>query len=385
MSLNSNHAMATDRNQASTSPHTSNPTMDRPRSSRYDNPITLNVFVMFLFYILGISLCLSSVSTCICVIFNPVGFFRTIANYILCALGICIFLTFLFVGRLGLYFDDLTSRESTKTLNVVDEKVPASQEAVDTAPVQEKHHEMSEPQEIFDVIPIQEEQRESSAPQEFVQTTLMPSPPTPLYTVIETPSTPAASDDCLPKLPTETANTNDGSPHFGEENLASPEDVSHVAEQTENTPKTNATDHAETAGQSKATANVITARKSKKIEKWIDQTDLANTQTAKAFHGMQNGDHTNHQDLDGETAATTVERRSNDKALSETQSVGQDSDFQKALRGYMTKGRKCGKRQKGSIVSMRSDGLSEESEFQGVFRKMFMLEKVEKKRKALSV
>ena len=340
---------------------------------------------MSLFYILGISLCLSSVSTCICVLFNPVGFFRTIANYILCALGICIFLTFLFVGRLGLYFDDLTSRESTETLNVVDGKAPASQGAVDTAPVQEKHHEISEPQEIFDVIPIQEEQREGSAPQEFVQPTLMPSPPTPLYTVIETPSTPAPSDDRLPKLPTETANTNDRTPHFGEENLASPEDVSHVAEQMENTPKTNATDHAETAGQSKATANVISARKSKKIETWIDQTDLANTHAAKAFQGMQNGDHTNHQDLDGETAETTVERRSNDKALSETQSVGQDSDFQKALRGYMTKGRKCGKRQKGSIVSMRSDGLSEESEFQGVFRKMFMLERVEGKGKALSV
>ena len=319
-------------------------------------------------------------------IFNPVGFFRTIANYILCALGICIFLTFLFVGRLGLYFDDLTSRESTKTLNVVDEKVPASQEAVDTAPVQEKYHEIPEPQEIFDVIPIQEEQCESSAPQEFVQTTLMPSLPTPLHTVIETPpSTPAASDNTLSKLPTGTANTTDGTPHFGEKNLGSPKDVSDVAEQMENTPKTNATDHAETAGQSKATANVITARKSKKIEKWIDQTDLANTHAAKAFHGMQNGDHTNHQDLDGEPAETTVERRSNDKALSETQSVGQDSDFQKALRGYMTKGRKCGKRQKGSTVSMRSDGLSEESEFQGVFRKMFMLEKVEGKGKALSV
>ena len=341
---------------------------------------------MFLFYILSVSLCLSSVSTCICVIFNPVGFIRTIANYILYALGLSIFLTFLFVGRLGLYFDDLTSRESTDTLSVVEEKAPASQEAVDTAPVQEKYHEMSEPQEIFDLMPIQEEQREDSAPQEFVQTTLMPSPPTPLHTAIEAPSsTPAASDNSLPKLPIETANTTDGTPHFGEEDFASPEDVSHVAEQKEKTPKTHATDHAETAGQSKATANVITARESKKIEKWIDQTDLANTHAAKAFHGTQKGDDTNHQDRNGETAEITMRRRSNDKPLSEAQSVGQDSDFQKALRGFMTKGRKCGMRQKGSTVSMPSDDLSEESEFQGVFRKMFMLEKVERKGKALSV
>ena len=351
--------------------------MDRPRSSKYDNPITLNVVIMFLFYILSISLCLSSVSTCICVIFNPLGFFRTIANYILCMLGLSIFLTFLFVGRLGLYFDDLTSRESTspestETLNVVDEKVPISQEAVDAAPVQEKHHEMSEAQEIFDIIPIHGEQREGSAPQEVVQTTRMPSPPTPLQTVIETPpSTPAASDNSPLKLPAETANTTNETAQFGEDNFTSPEDASHI--------------DAEPAGQSKATVNAITARESRKIENWIDQTDLANTHAAKAFHGMQNGEDVNHQDLNEDTSAITVERRSNYRPLSETQSVGEDSDFQKALRGFMTKGRKRGMRQKGSTVSMRSDGLSEESEFQGGIRKMFMLEKVERKRKALSV
>ena len=351
--------------------------MDRPKSSRYDNPITLNVAIMFLFYILSVSLCLSSVSTCICVIFNPVGTFRTIANYILYALVLSIFLTFLFVGRLGLHFDDLTSRESTsprstETLNVVDEKVPASQEAVDNAPVQKMHHEMLEPQETFDVIPIHEEQREGSVPQEVVQPTLMPAPPTPLHTAIETPSsTTAVSDDSLPKLPTGTANTINETPHFGEENIASPEDPSHV--------------DAETTGQSEATANVITTRESRKIEKWIDQTDMANNHAGKAFHGMQNGDDTNHQDFNGEAAEITVKRRNNDRPLSETQSVDQDSDFQKALLGFMTKGQKRGMQQKGSTVSIPSDGLSEESEFQGVVRKMFMLEKVERKGKALSV
>ena len=348
--------------------------MDRPRSSKYDNPITLNVAVMFLFYILSVTLCLSSVSTCICVIFNPVGTFRTIANYILCALVLSIFLTFLFVGRLGLHFDDLTSRESTsprstETLNVVDEKVPASQEAVDNAPIQEMHHEMLETQKTFDVIPIHEEQREGSAPQEVVQPALIPAPPTPM---IETPSsTTAVGDDSLPKLPAGTASTINEIPYLGEENIASPEGPSHV--------------DAEPTSQPKATANDITARESRKIERWIDQTDLANTHAAKAIHGMQNGDDTNHQDLNGEAAEFTVKRRSNDRPLSETQSVGQDSDFQKDLRGFMTKGRKRGMQQKGSTVSMPSDGLSEESEFQGVVRKMFMLEKVEKKGKALSV
>lgn len=332
---------------------------------------------MFLFYILSISLCLSSISTCICVIFNPVGFFRTIANYILYALCLSIFLTFLFVGRLGFHFDDLTSRESislesTETLNVVDKKIPASQEAADVTPGQGKYHEMSELQEIFDVIPIHGEQREDSAPQEVVETTRKPSPPTLLRTVIETPpSTPAASDNSLPKLPTETAKTTNETHHLGEENIASPEDASHV--------------DAEPAGPSKTTANVITARESKKIEKWIDQTDIANTHAAKAFRGLQNGDEINHQDLDEDTSEITMKRRSNYRPLSETQSVAQDSDFQKALRGFMTEGRKRGMRQEGSTVPMSSEGSSGESEFQGVFRKMFMLEKGERKRKALSV
>ena len=353
MNLNSHHAMATDRNQALVNSHNFIPIMDRPRSSKYDNPITLKVAVMFLFYILSISLCLSSVSTCICVIFNPVGFFRTIANYILHALGLSIFLTFLFVGRLGYDFDDLTSRESTSSesteiLNVVDEKGLASQEAVDTAPIQEKHHEKL----------------------------------TPSHTMIETPpSTPAASDNSLPRLRIETANTTDGNPHFREESFASPEDASYVAEQMENLPKT----HAETVGQQSATANVITARKSKKIEKWIDQTDMANNHVAKAFHGMHNRDDTNHQDLNADTSEITVKRPSNDRPLSETQSVGQDSDFQKALRGFMTKGQKRSIRQEGSTVSIPSVGLSGESEFQGVVRKMFMLEKGKRKGKALSV
>ncbi|KAM0793923.1 hypothetical protein BDR22DRAFT_895654 [Usnea florida] len=361
--------------------------MDRPRSSKYDNPITLNVAVMFLFYILSISLCLSSISTCICVIFNPVGFFRTIANYILYALGLSIFLTFLFVGRLGYDFDDLTSHESTSSesteiLNVIEDKGSASQEAVDTAPIQERHHEMLGPQEMSDVLPIHEEQREGSAPQEVVQRTRVPSPPTPSHTVIKTPlSTPGASNNSLPKLPTETANTTDGNPHFREESFASPEDASYVAEQMENLPKT----HAETIGQQNATANVITARESKKIEKWIDQTDVANNHAAKALHGMQNGDDTNHQDLNEDTSEITVKRRSNNTPLSEPQSVGQDSDFQKALRGFMTKGQKRNIRQEGSTVSMPSVGLSRESEFQGVVRRMFMLEKGERKGKALSV
>ena len=306
-------------------------------------------------------------------IFNPVGFFRTIANYILYALGLSIFLTFLFVGRLGLFFDDLTSRESTETPDVVDEEVPASQEAVNTAPIQEKHHEMSEPQETSDVVPIYGEQREGPAPQEVVQTTQVPSPRTPLHMIIETPpSTPVASDNSLPKLPTETANSNNETPHLGEGNIASPEDASHV--------------DAEPVGQSKATVNAITTRESRKIENWIDQTDMADTHATKAFYGMQSGDDITHQNLNKDTSEITAKRSSsNDRPLSETQSVGQDSDFQEALREFMTKGRKRGMRQEGSTVSMRSDGLSEESEFQGVIRKMFMLEKVERKRKALSV
>ena len=64
---------------------------------------------MFLFYVLSITLCLSSVSTCVCVIFNPIGTFRTIATYLFYALILSILLTSLSIAPITLYFDNRVS------------------------------------------------------------------------------------------------------------------------------------------------------------------------------------------------------------------------------------------------------------------------------------
>ncbi|KAL9136094.1 MAG: hypothetical protein Q9175_002699 [Cornicularia normoerica] len=354
--------------------------MDRPRSSRYGNPLTFNVTVMFLFYILSISLCLSSFSTCVCVIFNPVGTFRTIANYLFYALGLSILLTFLFVARICIYFDNQASPQSQTIPKVVDGMVPASQEDVDAVPVQKTYREVSAPQGIVNATPSQGEHHEGSATQMVVQTTLMRSPPIPRLTMIGAPPTmPTASvlqqialEDGSKTLPIDTAMIADGTARFRGE-------MSDEPEQKENASAAKAanyTDTTETADQDKVTANVITARESRKIEKWISQINLANTHAAEAFSGVLKGDDSNDEDLDEAVPEIMVRRRNDGGPLSETRSASQVSDFQKALRVYMGKGPKYGMRQGRSGVSTPSKGSNEESEFQGLVRKIFMLERV---------
>ncbi len=153
--------------------------MDRPRSSEYGNPLTLNVAIMFLFYVLSISLCLSSFTTCVCVIFNPLDTFRTIARYFYYALGLSVLSTFLFISLTGFCFDDHPPPESQGTNGTGDEtaipeenpEVQASQEAVNPAPVQEPRQEEPAPEEIVDAPPVQEPHHKEPAPQEIVEAT----------------------------------------------------------------------------------------------------------------------------------------------------------------------------------------------------------------------
>ena len=365
--------------------------MDRPKSYKYGNPITFNVATMFLFYVLSVTLCLSSFSTCVCVIFDPVGTFRTITNYFLYALGLGILLTFLFVGLTGVCFDEQAPPESQGISEIVDEmpipaehhKVPASQEALDALPVQEPHHEVSAPLEIVDSTPIQEEHlevsatqevqeatltpdafREASAPQFSVEATTIHATPTPLLTTMD------------------TAKIDNAAPRFCEETSASPEEMNRAAEGKEQAPKaTTTTGHTET---------VMTARESKKIEKWLSQTNSVNTSASTVSYSALEGGDALEEDTNEETAETIVWVRNDGGPLSETQSVSRDSDFQKALRVYMEKGPRYAGRQGKSGSSTPSSGSSEESEFQGLVRKRFTLEKVgekkaEGKRKARSV
>ena len=334
---------------------------------------------MFLFYVLSVSLCLPSFSTCVCAIFNPLGTFRTITNYFFYALGLSVLLTFLFVGLTGVCFDEQAPQESQRIPEIVDEmpipaeyhEVPASQEAVDAAPVQEPHHEVSAPQDIVDSTPIQEEHLEVSAPQEVEEATLTPdafretSAP---RSSVEATTIHAAPTPLLTMM--DTAKVDNAVPRFCEETLASPEETNRAAEPKEKAPEATTTSHTET---------VITARESKKIEKWISQTNSADTHATAASRSALEGGDALDEDVSEETAETVPWRRNDGGPLSETQSVGRDSDFQKALRVYMEKGPRDAGRQGKSGSSTPSSGSSEESEFQGLVRKMFTLDKVGEK------
>ena len=411
--------------------------MDRPWSSEYGNPLTFNVAITFLFYVLSISLCLSSFTTCVCVIFNPLGTFRTIARYFFYALSLSVLSTFLFVCLTGVCFDNQPPPESQETHRTCDEtvitaehlEVQASQEAVDVAPIPEPHHEEPAPEEIVDAPLVQEPQHEEPASQEAVNAALVQEPhheePAPQEIVEATPiqdehqeeiveamltlktqcevSAPQEVEEATATLeafrkvsapqhfveatvirsaPTpllamiDIAKAADGALPFCEEITASPEMISYAAERNGNAPEAIAASHTETAGQDKATGE------SKKIENWTNQP------TSAVIHkdscGMLKGD-----DADIEGTAGNVAWSHNDsrpRCLSETRSVSQDSAFQMALRMYMEKGRRYAGREKKSSIPTPS----EESEFQGSVRKMYKLEKVgaeiaRGKRKALSV
>ena len=364
--------------------HPTNPNMNHPPSSRYGSPLTINVVVMFLFYVLSVSLCLSSFSTCICVIFNPVGTFRTVANYLFYALGFSVLLTFLFVA-LTVYFDTQASLEEQRIREIVDEtpsievhrEAANSQDAIDFMPRQGTRHEVSSSQEIIDATPIQEGNYILRPPPIEAQTATLRN-----LTDIDTLTTnPATRDNPAPPCTSQqVALENDPETPC----IDSADTINRIPRFSKNvsTSTTNAAYHEETASQEKVTARFITARASKKIEKWISQTNFTNTHaaTAKAFRGVRNkGDDANDEDedLDGEIMACSG-------PLCETHSADRDSDFQKALRVYMGTGGKCGGRKRRWGCSTPSLASSGESEFQGGIRKTFMLEKVGERRRARS-
>lgn len=404
----------------------SDPTMSRPPSSMYGNPLTFNIIIMFLFYVLSITLCLSSVSTCVCVIFDPVGTFRTIANYLFYALVSSFSLTALAVVLIAFYsHDDQPLPETLRIVGSGDKELDP-----------EAHHKVSAPREMGDAGRIQKGYRESSAtqkleevtvthttfykvlaPQDVVEATLTteeyheasaqsaplthvvecewlrraPPPVKAQTTAVQCPldadafTTDSAARDETDSPPTpkacaseqtaleehaknqvvETLKPVDEIPCFREEIPASPEEMSDVAEPEEHAPKVNASYGIETAGQDKPTASVITARESRKIEKWMNQTDSANTDDADEVPQEAQGND-----------EIRVWRRDDGGPLSETRNISQDSNFQKALQVYMKKEVCYRGAQKRSGNSTPSSQSSKESEFQGLVRKTLMLEKV---------
>lgn len=430
-------------NQTLSSFFSSKPTMTRPWSSRYGNPLTFNVAIMFLFYVLSVTLCLSSVSTCACVIFNPVGTFRTIANYLSYTLGLSLLLTFLSIPLIVVYFDIRASPEPQAMVQVGDEKLmlekhremSAPHEVVDTMPIQEEHSEGSATQDLEEATLTQEASYEELAPQEVAESNLTDeadcevsaqyallaqaadcerlrcayrSPPieaqaTALLRLINvgafttnpaarddgdsppTPATgasqPSALEDHLKKHFVETEHAADRAGGVYEEKSALPKDMSDAAESRAHMLRINATNHIEkTASQNKAKTSVISSRGSRKIEKWMNQTNSADTDDA---------DEDRADEAQVEDDDITVARRG---PLSETRSISSDSEFQKALRVYMGKGagyrgkqRRAGTSSSSSFQSSSGSALSAESEFQGSVREMLRFGKVGGKRKARSV
>ena len=383
---------------------------------------------MFLFYVLSVTLCLSSVSTCVCVIFDPVGTFRTIANYLFYALVSSLSLTSLVIVLIGFYFDDDQALPETRRIvETGDEELdpvgrhevsaprevgdatrvheedlesPAIQELEEVTVTQETVYKVLAPQEVFEATPTKEEHREASAQsapltheveRERLTRTFRPPPVEAQTTAIQclidadaftTDSAARDETDSPPTLEVcasqqtaleehaknqvvETVKPADETPSFCGEASASPKEMSDAAEPKEHAPKVNAPHHIETFGQDKPAAGVITARESREIGKWINQMDSTNTDEAdEAPEEAQENDE------------IRVGRGDDGGPLSETRSISQDSDFQKALCVYMGKGVSYGGAQKRSGNSTTSSESSEESEYQGLVRKTFMLEKI---------
>ena len=401
-------------------------TMTQPQSSEKGNTLTFNVAIMFLFYVLSVTLCLSSVSTCACAIFNPVGTFRTFALYLFYTLVLSLLLTSISIALIGVYFDNPDSPESQTIVKVGDEVVleehhetSAPQEVVDPKPIQYENSEGSATQGLGEVTLTKEASYEDLAPQEVAESTLaneadrkvsaqsaalahaadcgqlrsaFRSPPIEaqakallhLISAGAFVTNPTACDDgASPPTPVAGASQQvvlEGRPKnqivgtghpvdkiggFHGEESAPPDEMSDAAEPKKHAPKVNAISHIGTAGQDKATTGVITARGTRKIETWIEQTSSAKTD-----------------DADDEDTEIMVVRRG---PLSEIRSISPDSDFQAALRMYMGKGVSYRGKQRTSGNSTPSLGSSDESEFQGLVRKTFMLGKVGGRSKARSV
>lgn len=259
-------------------------------------------------------------------------------------------MTFLFAAFTGVYFDNQLLTESPETKEAVNETLTP--------------REVPTPREVVQIIPTQKEDRKDAD----------------LNTHrAEGERLDEVADECeglrcaLQPLPIEAQVVATGRHRYArEETSNSTEEMSNAAEQKKNAAIAISAKHTE-LGQHEVTDNVITACESKKIEEWISQTTLANNQAAITICDMSKGDDVDDEDPDGEMPEIMG------GTLSETLSVSQDSDFQRALRVYMGKGPKYGGVQRISGSSTPSLGSSEESQFQDSVRKLLMLGKVGEK------
>ncbi len=330
-----------------------------------------------------------------------------------------ILLTVSFVALIGLYLDDQAVQEPRRNGNIGDEKpkqyheTAAAERNVDATPVKEKHSALPAVEEAMLTL---EANCEVSAQHSLLAhraegerngRAFRPPCPDARAMITQTPiendasaTGPAARDDGAPlsapaaSTSEQTAwqdesmapsiqivTTGDGISGFYEEIPASPE-MSDVDERKENVPEAKAAIHPETNGDDKATNQTMTARESKKIENWVTQTTLAENCAAEGTGSTLNGDDADCEDSSEEKMQMKMGERGEGVALSGTRSMIQDSDFQRALRVYMGRGKWC---RMGSGNSSPSLASSEESDFQGGVRKTFMLEKGGKKRKARSL
>ena len=356
--------------------------MDRSLSSRYGKPLTFNVVVMFLFYVLSITLCLSSVSTCVCVIFNPIGTFLTITGYLFYALVLSLLLTFLSIPLIGLYFDSEDSPESQKHTEVGKEK-----------PILKQQREMPAPEEIINAMPIQQEHSADSPTRKLEEPTLTeeafckvlaplvheaecerPGRASPVESLSTLRHRLIAADEftadlaayvegvLIPRLQLDLSSK----PGTGIEErikkqwLETAEDAARSKEPATQI-NVNAITHVETAGpvQDSATSSAedLTAREPRRIEGRMEFSATTNADESHSNKAQENAD----RDLD----------HGGSRSLSEPRSI--DSDFRVALRGHMVSyGAKQKRRSRTPSV-----GSCEESEFQGLVRKTFMLGKKE--------
>ena len=305
----------TDTDQSPTSFPASKPTMDRSLSSRYGNPLTFNVVVMFLFYVLSITLCLSSISTCVCVIFNPVGTLLTITGYLFYALVSSLLLTFLSIPLIALYFDNEAEHEGQGRASPV--------EAQETP-----RHRLITPDEF------------TADPAAYGEAVFIPS-----WKLVLCSKKGTAIEERIKKQFLETA-----------------EDAAGSQEHTTRTVIDAAT-HVEKAGpvQDDATRSTehLTTREPRGIDEWMDRTKASattNTDDAEESHSNK--------------AHEAVRRRLHNDSRSSSEPpniVRQDSDFQVALRGYMRKGSSDGgkdrrsRRSSSSFSSSASVGSCPES------------------------
>ena len=287
-------------------------------------------------------------------------------------------LTFVFVASISVYFNQqASSPEPRQGQEIVEEaQVQGEHEAVDAKSNQETHQQVSAPQDLIDSAPIHEEHCENPAPQAVVPNAITHDAYCEVVTAQEiedaaSTSEPAAFGDDTQTVHIDTGTTTDGTPRFGDEMSALLSEMIHAAQQKENTLTANDTDRTEVASQDQGPSGVITRRESRKIEKWISQTSIANTHAAK---GILDGDDADaeDEDPDEEKAAIMTCRLDNGSPRSENGSVSLDSGFQKTLRAYMGEGVKYGSRRRLSGNS----APSEESDFQGEFRTMFMHENI---------